>query len=160
MVCREEQAAPEGYPGIRYETALCRDRFCYCAVLTRLCDPAYAHVDFGDFIPGRIIHDTGLRKVEYALEHAHGIGGTGTEDAVCRDFGDSRIILCDPVELLLDLLHLFAGGADTEIIAGPGGRHTGYGHSRVDIHIAAVVIADDLDRRIAFVPEVFGSPLA
>lgn len=127
---------------------------------SRLCDPAHAHIDLRDLIPGRIVHNTGLRQIEYTLEHAHGVRRTGSVDAVRRDSGDGWIVLRDPVELMLDLQYFAAGGADAQVIAGPGGRHTGYGHGCVDIHVAAIVIAYDLDGSVAFVTQILGTPLA
>lgn len=127
---------------------------------SRLSDSAYAHIDFRDLIPGWIIHDTGLGKVEHALEYAHGVGGAGAVDAVRGDPGDGGIILCDPVELLLDLQDFATGCSDAQVIAGPGGGHTGYGHSGVDVHVAAIIVTYDLNGGVAFIAQILGTPLA
>ena len=65
--------------------------------LPRLCDSAHAHIDFRDLIPGRIVHNTRLRKVKDPLEGAHGIGGIVPVDAVGGDSGDGGVVLGDAV---------------------------------------------------------------
>ena len=123
-------------------------------------DAADADEDLGNFIPGGIVDDTRLPKVKDTLKGADGIGGGRAVDPVCCDLWNGGIVLGDPVKLLLDLQNLLPGCADAEIVARPGRGNAGDGYGRVDIHIASIVIADDLDRRVAFVAEILRSPLA
>lgn len=67
------------------------------SLLTGFSDTADTYIDFGNFIPGRIVYDTGLGKVENTLEGTDGIGSGRAIDAVGGDFGDSRVILGNPV---------------------------------------------------------------
>jgi len=60
----------------------------------------------------------------------------------------------------LDLQDFFAGGAHIQVIAGPGGGDAGDCYGAVNIHVAAVVIAYDLDGRVALITQIFGAPLA
>ena len=41
----------------------------------RLRNPAHAHVDFRNLIPGRVVHDPGLGEVEDPLENPDRLGG-------------------------------------------------------------------------------------
>ena len=85
----------------------------------RLGNPAHAHINFGNLIPCRVIHDAGLRKVEDPLERAHGVCRIIAVDAVCSDAGDGGIVLGDAIELLLDLQYFITGSADIKVVARP-----------------------------------------
>lgn len=61
---------------------------------------------------------------------------------------------------MLDLQYLVAGSADGQIVTRPGGWHTGNGYGGVDIHIAAIIVVDNVDGRVAAFSQVFGTPLA
>ena len=63
-------------------------------------------------------------------------------------------------KLLLQLADFFAGGADGQVVAREGGGNAGDHIRRVDIHVVAVVVADDLDGGIALIAQVLGAPLA
>lgn len=63
----------------------------------RLRDPAHTHIDLRNLIPGRIIHDPGLGKIEDTLENPDCLGGAGAVDAVRRDPGDGWVVLGDTV---------------------------------------------------------------
>lgn len=56
--------------------------------------------------------------------------------------------------------YFVAGSTDVQIVTRPGGRYTGNCHGGVDIHIAAVIVVDNIDGRVAAVSKVFGTPLA
>ncbi len=56
--------------------------------------------------------------------------------------------------------YLIPGGADIQVITGPGGGDAGDGYRSVDIHVATVVVVDDLNGGVAFVAEILGAPLA
>lgn len=129
-------------------------------VSPRLRYPAHAHIDFRNLIPGRVVHDPVRRQIKDALEDPDRLGGAGTVDAVGGDPRDGGIILGDAVQLLLDLQHLIPGGSDAQVITGPRGGDAGDGDSGVDIHVAAIVVADDLDRGVTLVAQIFGAPLA
>lgn len=87
--------------------------------LLRFGNSGYAHIDFRNFIPGGIIHNTGCGQSEYPLEGAYRIGSAASEDTVLCNPGDGGIILCDAVELLLHLQNLLPRRADGKIIAWP-----------------------------------------
>ncbi len=129
-------------------------------VSPRLRYPAHAHIDFRNLIPGRVVDDSGLGEIKDALEYPDSLGGARTIDAVRGDAGNGGIILGDAVQLLLDLQHLIPGGSDAQVITGPRGGDAGDGDSGVDIHVAAIVVADDLDRGVTLVAQIFGAPLA
>ena len=63
----------------------------------RLGESADSHEDFRDLIPGGIVHDSGLGKIEDSLEHSHGFGGSGAVDAVGGDPGDGGVVLGNAV---------------------------------------------------------------
>lgn len=129
-------------------------------LLPRLRDPADSHIDIGDFIPGGIVHHTGLGQIKNALEGTDCVGGEGTVDAVGGDDGDGRVIPGDAVELVLHLQDFFPGRTNGQSISGPGGRNAGDYIRRVDVHIVAVVIAYNLDGGVALVSQILGTPLA
>ena len=52
-----------------------------------------------------------------------------------------------------------AGGAIFQIISRPGRRDSGDGFSGVDVHIVAVIVAENFDGGVALVSEGFGAPL-
>lgn len=119
---------------------------CYPQRLCEFCDPRYADIDLGDFIPGRIIDNAGFRKSEDRLEFSYGSFSRRAEDAVGSDFPDCGICIGNNGELLLHLSYLVAGGTDRQIISRPGGRNAGDRFGGIDIQIVAVVVAQDLDR--------------
>lgn len=55
------------------------------------------HINLGDFIPGGIIYNAGLRQIEDALEGSHGIGSALAVDPISGNRRDCRIIAGDPV---------------------------------------------------------------
>ena len=63
----------------------------------RLGNPAHAHINFRNFIPGRIIHDHVWREIKDALENPDRLGCAGAVDAVCGDAGNGGVILGDAV---------------------------------------------------------------
>lgn len=136
-------------------------RGAYHSVLSaRLRNPGNAHVDFRDFIPGRVIRHSCRGQVEDALEGAHRVGGGRTVDAVRRYGGNGGIVAGNAVQLVLELPHLVTGGADAQVVAGPGGGHAGNQLSGIDVHVIAVVVADDLNGGVTLVSQVLGTPLA
>lgn len=123
-------------------------------------DAAYAYVDVGDAVPGGVIYNSGLGKVEDSLESFYCFGGGRSVDSICGDGGNRRVVLGYAVQLLLDLSYFLTGGAYVQVIAWERRGHTGNALGCVDIHIAPVIIVDDINCRIAFFSEVFGAPLA
>ena len=55
------------------------------------------HENLRDLIPGGIVHDSGLGKIEDPLEHPHGFSSAGAVDAVSGDSGDGGIVLGNAV---------------------------------------------------------------
>ena len=125
----------------------------------QLRDPGDAHIDFGNLVPGGIVCDPGLWKAEDALEFPHRLCRGRAVDAVCTQLREGRIGPGDDVQLLLQLAHLGSRGALLQIVARPGGGDAGDGLGCVDVHVVPVVVAEDLDGRIALVPQGLGSPL-
>ena len=78
----------------------------YCLFLYQLRNSADGDIDLRDFIPGRIIDDTGGRQTENRLEFFYCIAGGWTENTVGGHCRDRRVVLVDPVQLLLHLAHL------------------------------------------------------
>ena len=56
--------------------------------------------------------------------------------------------------------HLIPGGPNVQVVTGPRGGDAGDGDSGVDIHVAAVIVAYNLDRGVPLVAQIFGAPLA
>ena len=82
-------------------------------------DAGHTYKDFRYFVPGRIVYDPRGGEAEDALERADCIGCGCSEDTVLDNARDSRIVLCDAVELLLHLQNLLPRRADGKIIAWP-----------------------------------------
>ncbi len=82
-------------------------------------NPADAHIDFRNLVPGGIVHNTGLGQVKDSLKGTHGIGRVGTINTIGGDSWNRRVVLGDTVYLLLDLHHLITGGSYIQVIAGP-----------------------------------------
>ena len=80
-------------------------------------------------------------------------------NTVRRNPGYGRIILADPVKLLLQLHDLGSLSADIQIVARIGRRHAGYISRGIDEHIIAVIVAQDLNGRIPFIRQILGTPL-
>ena len=127
--------------------------------LLRLGNLTDADENLGNFIPCGIIDHTGLRQVKDSLKDAHGIGGPLTVDAVGGNGRDCRVISGDPVQLLLHLTDFRTGGADGQIVSGPGRRNLGNLVRGIDVHIIAIIVPDNLYRRVSFVGQIFGAPL-
>lgn len=101
-----------------------------------------------------------MGQVEDALESPDRIGGGRPVDAVRGDGGDGRVIPGDAVQLVLELPHLFAGGAYIQIVPGPGRGNSRYDSRRIDVHIVPVIITNDINGGISFFPQVHRAPLA
>lgn len=63
----------------------------------RLRDARYAHIDFGYFVPCRVVYDSCGGETEDALESAYCIGCGGSKDAVFDNARYGRIVLGDAV---------------------------------------------------------------
>ena len=120
----------------------------------------HADIDFRNFVPGGIVGHAGLGQIENPLKNADGFRRCGAVNAVSCESGYCRIVACNAVQLVLQLSDLVAGGTDAEIVAGPGGGHTGDKVGRIDIHIISKIIADDFDGGIALVTQILRAPLA
>lgn len=127
---------------------------------SRFRDTAYSHINIGNTVPGRKIHDSIGRQIENPLECAHRICRSRTENPVGCDGGNCWIIPGNAVKLLLHLSDLFSAGANGQVVAGPGGGHPCYALSRVDIHIAAIIVSDNINGGIPFFSQILGAPLA
>lgn len=119
--------------------------------LCQLGNPGYPHIDFRNFVPCRIVNDSGCGQPEYGLEFFHCCRSGRAEDAIGGNFGDGGVSPGNNSELFLHLPYLAAGGTLGQVVSGPGGRDAGDGLGGVDIHIIAVVVAQDLDRGVALV---------
>ena len=117
-------------------------------------DSRHADIDFRDLVPCGIVGHAGLGQVEDPLENADGFRRCRTVNAVGCESRYCRVVACNSVQLVLELSDLVAGGADSEIVAGPGGGHTGDEVGRVDIHIISEIIANDFDGGIALVTQI------
>ncbi len=67
------------------------------AASVRLGDSGNTYIDIGHFVPGGVIRDTCLGKIENALKGTDCLFGAGTVDTVCRDGRDGRVIAGDTV---------------------------------------------------------------
>ncbi len=123
-------------------------------------DSRHADIDVRDLVPCGIVGHAGLGQIEDLLENADGFRRCGAVNTVGCESRYCRIVACNAVQLVLELSDLVAGGTDSEIVAGPGGGHTGDEVGRVDIHIISEIIADDFDGRIALVTQILRAPLA
>lgn len=78
-------------------------QLCCPSLLTRLRYTADAHINIRNFIPGRIVRYSALGQAEDFLEDAHGVRRFLSVYAIYRNLGDCRVILGNPVKLLLQL---------------------------------------------------------
>lgn len=126
-----------------------------CFSSGELRDPGYAHVDFGNFIPGGIICNPCLWQPEDSLELPHCLSRGRSVNAVCVKCGESWIGSGNNIQLLLELTDFRSGGADFQIVARPGGGNAGDGLCGVNVHVIPVVVAEDLNGRVALVSQRF-----
>lgn len=63
----------------------------------RFCNPAHAHINLRNLIPGRIVHNSRLGQIKDSLEGTHGICGVLPVDTVRGNPGDGRVVLGDAV---------------------------------------------------------------
>ena len=107
---------------------------------------AHAYINIGNFIPCGIVCNTALRQTEYFLEYTYRLRCFCTVNTVRRNLRNRRIVLCNPVQLLLELSDFIAGRSDCQIVSGPGRGDAGHTDRRIDIHIASVVITNNFYR--------------
>lgn len=127
--------------------------------LLQFSHPCYAYENVGYFIPGTEVDDTGLGQAEDGLECHHRFLSSRAEDAVRRNSGNGGVDGGDGVQLLLDLLHLLAGGAYGKVITRPGSRDPLDLFGGVDVDGIAVEVAEDLDGAVALFAQGAGTPL-
>ena len=126
----------------------------------QLRQPQHRRVDVGDLVPGGGPYDAVGREIEDALEGADrrlGLGGKGSIHIA--DGGNGRIVAADAVELRFQRAHRFPGAADPERAARIGGADGPLLRGGGKLDIAAVVIAQDAERRVAVVGQRNGAPL-
>ena len=76
----------------------CASAFTYAVQgLYKFCNPAHTNIDLGNLIPGRIVNDSGNRKVENTLELFHGRFGGFPIITINQNCWDGRIVLCNTV---------------------------------------------------------------
>ena len=83
----------------------------------QFCDARDGNVDILDAVPGAPSDNAVLCQIENTLEYLYRVFRCRTVDTVCGNFRNQRIIVGDSVELLLDLAHGVAGGADAQGVA-------------------------------------------
>lgn len=132
----------------------------FCSSGSRFRDPGNPHIDFRYLIPCGIVGDSCGGQIKDTLEGSYRIGRSGAVNSVRGDSGDGGVIAGDAVQLVLQLADLFPGGADSQIVSRPGGGNAGYAHRRVDIHVIAVVVPDNVNCRVPLIPQILGAPLA
>lgn len=93
------------------------------------------------------------------MEFGYGCSGGRSVDSVCGQFWNGGVSARDYINLLLELTYFAAGGAVFQVISRPGGGDSGDGFSGVDVHVVAVIVAENFDSGIALVAEGFGAPL-
>lgn len=116
------------------------------------CDTGNSNVDVGNPVPGGKVNDTRYRKFKNGLELADGFCRIRPEDTVSGNSGNCRINACNGIKLLLNLLDLISACPNGQIIAWERGWNSGNLFSCVDVHIASVIIPENLDGRIALFP--------
>lgn len=114
-------------------------------------DPAYAHIDFGYFVPCPETYDTVRCEFEYFLEGLDCFFRLWPKDTVHCDFRYERVGVGNDVQLLLHLADFVAGTAYFQIVSGPGGRHAGNHFTGIDKNGIPVIIPEYFNRRIAAV---------
>ncbi len=75
-------------------------------------------------------------------------------------FRQGRISPCNPVQLLLHLAHFIPPGANVQVFPGPGSRDAGNFLRLIDIHVASIIVAQNLNRAVILVSQVLRAPLA
>ena len=125
-----------------------------------LAQPLDAGVDLLDLVPCRLADNAVRIEIKNRLERPDGVFRLQIVDAgVAVDRGDRRIILGNAVQLALDGEHIVAEGAAPQRGAGIGlGVAADLGVID-NADIVAVVVAQNLQRRVALIGEGDASPL-
>ena len=125
--------------------------FLYLTVSGQFGDPGYSYIDFRYFVPCGVIYNSGCGQAEHGLEFFYCCRSCRTVDTVGRDFRNRRVGAGDDGQLLLHLPDFAAGGTLSQIVARPRGGDAGDGFGGVDVHVVAVVVAENLDGSVALV---------
>lgn len=117
-------------------------------------------INLGNTVPGSKVDHSRDRKSEDTLETLHRLPGCRPVDSVRRNRRNGRVGTRDARQLFLNLPDLFSRRSDRQIDSRPGRRDARDLLRRVDKHVIAVIVAQNLNRLIILIAEILAAPLA